>query len=73
MAAKVLEGVEHELERMQIPEAMTYERACRDELLTRLRQLPRTSERPLVTAFGHGDLTSGNIIPTNSGALFLID
>jgi hypothetical protein len=68
-----VETVEYELERAQIPEQMAYERGCRDELLGRLRQLPSTAERPLVTAFGHGDLSTGNIIATDSGDLFVID
>jgi len=68
-----MDMIEHELERAQIPEQMTYERECRDELLKRLRQLPNTAEHPLVTIFGHGDLCFGNIIVTDKGALFVID
>jgi hypothetical protein len=67
------EAIQSELERVCVPEQMAYERACRDELLRRLRQLPSTVEQPLVTAFGHGDLSTGNIIVTDSGDLFVID
>jgi len=67
------EAIEFELERICVPEQMAYERACRDQLLRRLKQLPSTAERPLVTAFGHGDLSTGNIIVTDAGDLFVID
>ena len=68
-----IQTIQEELARVQVPEQMTYERECRDELIRRLKSLPSTTEHPLVTAFGHGDLSVGNIVVTGSGALFVID
>ena len=68
-----VQTIQEELARVQIPEQMTYERECRDELVRRLKSLPNTNEHPLVTAFGHGDLSVGNIVVTGSGDLFVID
>ena len=68
-----IQTIQEELARAQIPKQMTYERECRDELIRRLKRLPSTAEHPLVTAFGHGDLSVGNIVVTGSGALFVID
>ncbi len=72
-AGMTMELIKGELEREQIPQEMTYERECRDELLRRLKQLPSTAEQPLITAFGHGDLSVGNIIMTGTGDLFVVD
>ena len=68
-----IQVIQEELASVPIPERMTYERECRDELFRRIRLLPNTTEHPLVTAFGHGDLSVGNIVVTSSGALFVID
>ena len=68
-----IQVIQEELVSVSIPERMTYERECRDELIRRIRLLPNTTEHPLVTAFGHGDLSVGNIVVTASGALFVID
>ena len=57
-----LHVIQEELASVAIPEQMTYERECRDELIRRIRLLPSTTEHPLVTAFGHGDLSVGNIV-----------
>ena len=68
-----IQTIQEELARAEIPEQMTYERECRDELIRRLKNLPSTTEHPLVTAFGHGDLSVGNIVITGSGDPFVID
>ena len=68
-----IQAIQEELASVPIPERMTYERECRDELIRRIRLLPNTTEHRLVTAFGHGDLSVGNIVVTGSGALFVID
>ena len=65
--------IQEELASVPIPKQMTYERECRDELVRRLKSLPTTADHPLVTAFGHGDLSVGNIVVTGSGALYVID
>ena len=65
--------IEEELVSVPIPEHMTYERECRDELIRRIKLLPSTTEHPLLTAFGHGDLAVGNIVVTSSGDFFVID
>ena len=68
-----VQAIQEELVSVSIPERMTYERECRDELIRQIRLLPNTTEHPLVTTFGHGDLSVGNIVVTGSGALFVID
>ncbi len=65
--------IQEELATVPIPVELTYERDARDELVRRMSLLPSTVDYPLVTAFGHGDLSVGNIVVTDSGALFVID
>ena len=68
-----IEVIQEELASVPMPEEFTHERDVRDELVRRIRLLPSTVDYPLVTAFGHGDLSVGNVVVTASGALFVVD
>jgi choline/ethanolamine kinase/tetratricopeptide repeat protein len=68
-----LEAIIDELRGVPIPPHMKCERDCRDELVSRLQELPNPVERPLLAGFGHGDLSLRNIVASNSGKLFIVD
>jgi tetratricopeptide (TPR) repeat protein len=68
-----LEAIKEELGSVPIPPHMRYEQECRNELVRRLERLPDPRERPLLAGFGHGDLSLGNIMVTDTGKWFILD
>jgi tetratricopeptide (TPR) repeat protein len=68
-----LEAIKEELGSVPIPPHMRYEQECRNALLRRLERLPDPRERPLLAGFGHGDLSLGNIMVTDTGKWFILD
>ena len=68
-----LEAIKEELAGVRIPLHLRYEEECRNELVRWLERLPDPRERPLLAGFGHGDLSLGNIIVTDTGKWFVLD